>query len=84
MTTKINRPSDTGNTDILIGISHPEDTELEETDSREFVVTSSSNNQIIQKVFMNRVANQKLVTIPKYCNIEEGDFVEIIKKEFKE
>ena len=36
---------------------------------------------IIQRVFMNRKANQKLVTIPKDCNINEGDFVEIIKRE---
>ena len=48
------------------------------------LINPGSNNQIIQKVFMNRRANQKLVTIPKYCDIEEGDFVEIIKREFKE
>lgn len=37
--------------------------------------------KIIRKVWKNRCANQKLVTIPKECGIEEGDYVEIIKVE---
>ncbi len=39
---------------------------------------------IIQRVYKNRQADQKLVTIPKDCDIDEGDFVEIIKRELKE
>ena len=31
------------------------------------------------KVWRNKKANQNLLTIPKGCNIEEGDYVEIIK-----
>ncbi len=34
---------------------------------------------IIMKVWKNKSINQKLVTIPKSCNIEEGDYVKIIK-----
>jgi hypothetical protein len=34
---------------------------------------------IIQKVWKNKGANQKLVTIPKDCDIEEGDYVSIKK-----
>ena len=34
---------------------------------------------IIQKVWKNRGANQKLVTIPKKSKINEGDYVKIKK-----
>ena len=37
---------------------------------------------IIQKVYKNNNANQKLVTIPKDCNISDEDFVFIQKVEF--
>jgi hypothetical protein len=37
-------------------------------------------NKIIMKVWKNKNNNQKLITIPKDCDIEEGDYVEIIKK----
>ena len=39
--------------------------------------------KIIRKVWKAKTANQKLVTIPKNCGIEEDDYVEVIKKEFK-
>lgn len=35
--------------------------------------------RIIMKVWRNKQINQKLVTIPKDCDIEEGDYVEIKK-----
>ena len=35
--------------------------------------------KIIRKVWKNKGNNQKLVTIPKDCNIKEGDYVEIRK-----
>ena len=35
--------------------------------------------KIIQKVWKNKANNQKLVTIPKNCEIKEGDYVEIKK-----
>ena len=35
--------------------------------------------KIIQKVWKNKGANQKLVTIPKESEINEGDYVEIKK-----
>ena len=35
----------------------------------------------IKKVYKNKISKQKLVTIPKNSNIEEGDFVEIKKIE---
>ena len=35
--------------------------------------------KIIQKVWKNKSANQKLVTIPKESEINEGDYVEIKK-----
>ncbi len=34
---------------------------------------------IIQKVWKNKGNNQKLITIPKDCDIKEGDYVEIKK-----
>ena len=36
-------------------------------------------DKIIMKVWKNKAIDQKLVTIPKDCNIEEGDYVEIKK-----
>ena len=35
--------------------------------------------RIIMKVWKNKIKNQKLITIPKDCNIDEGDYVEIKK-----
>lgn len=35
--------------------------------------------QIIKIVSMNKANGQKYVTIPKHCNINEGDEVEILK-----
>lgn len=35
--------------------------------------------KIIQKVWKNKSNQQKLVTIPKDCDIKEGDYVEIRK-----
>jgi len=37
--------------------------------------------RIIMKVWKNKIRNQKLITIPKDCDIEEGDYVEIKKVE---
>lgn len=37
----------------------------------------AKNKKIIMRVWKNRIKNQKLVTIPKDCEIEEGDYVEI-------
>jgi hypothetical protein len=34
---------------------------------------------IIMKVWKNKLKNQKMITIPKDCDIEEGDYVKIIK-----
>ena len=35
--------------------------------------------KIIQKVWKNKGNNQKLVTIPKDCDIKEGDYVDYVK-----
>ncbi len=35
--------------------------------------------KVIMKVWKNHKKNQKLVTIPKSCDIDEGDYVEIKK-----
>jgi len=35
--------------------------------------------KIIMQVWKNKIKNQKLITIPKDCNIQEGDYVEVIK-----
>jgi len=35
--------------------------------------------KVIQKVYKNACNDQKLITIPKDCKIEEGDYVEVIK-----
>lgn len=40
----------------------------------------TKRKKIIQKVWKNKGANQKLVTIPKDSDIEEGDYVEVIKQ----
>lgn len=37
--------------------------------------------KVIRKVWLHKGPNQKLVTIPKDCNIKEGDYVEIKKIE---
>ena len=37
--------------------------------------------KIIMKVWKNKIKDQKLITIPKDCNIKEGDYVEIKKIE---
>lgn len=36
-------------------------------------------DKIIMKVRKNKTTNQKMITIPKDCDVEEGDYVEIIK-----
>ena len=36
-------------------------------------------NKIIQKVWKNNKNGQKLITIPKNCDIKEGDYVAVIK-----
>ena len=36
-------------------------------------------SKIIMKVRKNKMSNQKLITIPKDCNIQAGDYVEVIK-----
>ena len=36
-------------------------------------------DKIIVKVWKNKSINQKLVTVPKDCNIEEGDYIELVK-----
>ena len=38
-------------------------------------------DKIICKVWKNKGANQKLITIPKDAMIQEGDFVEVKKIE---
>ena len=35
--------------------------------------------RVIMKVWKNKLKNQKLVTVPKDCDIIEGDYVEIKK-----
>ena len=35
--------------------------------------------KIIMRVLKNKARNQKLITIPKDCDIEEGDYVEVKK-----
>ena len=36
-------------------------------------------NKVVMKVWKNKQNNQKLVTIPKDCDIQEGDYVKIEK-----
>lgn len=40
---------------------------------------SKQGKKIIMKVWKNKIINQKLITIPKDCDIQEGDYVEIKK-----
>ncbi|MBU0958166.1 MAG: hypothetical protein KKF56_05145 [Nanoarchaeota archaeon] len=40
---------------------------------------SKGIKEVIMKVWINKKINQKLVTIPKSCDIKEGEYV-IIKK----
>ena len=35
--------------------------------------------RIIRRVWKNKQIDQKLITIPKDCDIDEGDYVEIKK-----
>lgn len=44
-------------------------------------MVEEGKKKIIQKVWKNKQANQKLVTIPKASLIEEGDYVEVTKVE---
>ena len=37
--------------------------------------------KIIVKVWVNKSSNQKMITIPKKCGIEKGDYVEVKKVE---
>ena len=37
--------------------------------------------KIIMKVWKNKLQNQKLLTVPKDCDIQEGDYVELKKIE---
>jgi len=39
--------------------------------------------ELILRVYKIKKSGQKLVTIPKDCEIEAGDFVQIIKRELK-
>jgi len=40
-----------------------------------------NEKKLIVKVYKNKKSNQKLITIPKYSEIKEGDYVEIKKVE---
>jgi len=40
--------------------------------------------QIIKKVWLAVKSNQKLITIPKECDIEAGDYVRVSKVEDKD
>jgi len=40
---------------------------------------SKQEKKIIMKVWKNKIKNQKLITIPKDCDIQEGDYVEVKK-----
>jgi len=35
--------------------------------------------EIISRVYINKISKQKLITIPKECNINSGDYVKITK-----
>ena len=39
--------------------------------------------QIIRKVYKVKANNQKMITIPKDCDIQEGDYVRVEKVEQK-
>jgi len=36
---------------------------------------------IIKKVWLSKASNVKLVSVPKNCDIQEGDYVKLIKIE---
>lgn len=38
-----------------------------------------AEKRIIMKVRQNKATGQKLITIPKDCDIEDGDYVEVKK-----
>jgi len=38
-------------------------------------------NKIIVKVWVNKANQQKMITIPKKCEIKKGDYVEVKKVE---
>ena len=40
-------------------------------------------NKIIVKVYSIKQSGQKLITVPKNSDIEVGDFIKIIKMEFR-
>jgi len=40
---------------------------------------AKQEKKIIMKVWKNKAKNQKLITIPKDCEIQEGDYVEVKK-----
>lgn len=40
---------------------------------------AKQNKKVIMRVWRNKFNKQKLVTIPKDCDIEEGDYVKISK-----
>lgn len=44
------------------------------------MATIDEQKKIIRRVWKNKGNNQKLVTIPKDSNIEDGDYVEVIKQ----
>lgn len=39
----------------------------------------TKGERVIMKVWKNKARNQKLITIPKDCGIQEGDYVEVKK-----
>ena len=41
---------------------------------------TNQKKKIIRKVWKNKSNNQKLVTIPKESDIDDGDYVEVIKQ----
>lgn len=40
---------------------------------------TKQEKKVIMKVWKNKSKNQKLITIPKDCDIKEGDYVEVRK-----
>lgn len=48
---------------------------------RLYILVCTSSYMIIKKVFQSKHTGQKFVTIPKKSDIEEGDYVKIIKVE---
>ena len=43
------------------------------------IIKMVDKKDVIAKVFLNKTSDQKLITIPKDCDIEAGDYVKIIK-----